>query len=128
MDPPQEQGPTRLRPRHGARFLGQDRSGDHRRPRGPAIRQHEQGHPLRRGHPQLPHAAPRGKPPANSSAAAFTLSDADEIRECVKWALESRFAPEQTRYYRVKGNTISWWMLVTTPCLEHPLKVRVESV
>jgi NTE family protein len=74
------------------------------------------------------HAEIRVLPPANSSAAALVLSDADKIRECVKWALESRFAPEQTRYYRVKGNTISWWMLVTTPCLEHPLKVRVEIV
>ena len=74
------------------------------------------------------HAEIRVVPPANSSAAAIVLSDADKIRECMKWALESRFAPEQTRYYRVEGNIISWWMLATTPCLQYPVKVLVEIV
>jgi hypothetical protein len=74
------------------------------------------------------HAEIRAVPPANSTASAIVLSDADEIRKCAKWILECRFAPEQTRYYRVNGNTISWWMLVTTPCLQYPVKVRVEIV
>jgi hypothetical protein len=74
------------------------------------------------------HAEIRMVPPANSSASAVILSDTDEIGECVKWALESRFAPEQTRYYRVEGNTISWWMLATTPRLQYPVKLRVEIV
>jgi NTE family protein len=74
------------------------------------------------------HAEIRAVPPANSSASAIVLSDADEIRKGAKWILECRYAPEQTRYFRVKGNTISWWMLVTTPCLQFPVKVRVEIV
>src|SRR5215211_4079316 len=74
------------------------------------------------------HAEIRVVPPANSSASTIVLSDADKIRECLKWALESRFASEQTRYYRVKGNTISWWMLATTPYLQYPVKVLVETV
>ena len=74
------------------------------------------------------HAEIRVVPPANSSASAIVFSGADKIRECLKWALESRFASEQTRYYRIRGNTISWWMLATTPCLQYPAKVRVEIV
>jgi len=74
------------------------------------------------------HAEIRVVPPANSSTDAIVLSDAYRIRECVKWALESRFTPEQTRHYRVNGNTISWWMLATTPRLQYPVKVRVEIV
>jgi NTE family protein len=74
------------------------------------------------------HAEIKVVPPANSSASATVLSDTDEIRECVKWALESGFTPEQTRYYRVEENTISWWMLATTPRLQYPVKVRVEIV
>jgi hypothetical protein len=74
------------------------------------------------------HAEIKVVPPANSSASATVLSDTDEIRECVKWALESGFTPEQTRYYRVEEYTISWWMLATTPRLQYPVKVRVEIV
>jgi NTE family protein len=74
------------------------------------------------------HAEIRVVPPANSSASAIVFSGADKIRECLKWALESRFASEQTRYYRIRGNTISWWMLATMPCLQYPAKVRVEIV
>ncbi len=65
-------------------------------------------------------------PSANSSASAIVWSGADEIRECVRWALKSRFIPEQTRYYRLEGNAISWWMLATTPYLQSPVKGRVE--
>lgn len=72
------------------------------------------------------HAEIRIVPPANSSASAIVRSDPNDIRECVRWALENRFTPEQTRYYRLKGNAISWWMLATTPYLQSPVKGRVE--
>jgi NTE family protein len=74
------------------------------------------------------HAQIRVMPPADSSASAIVLSNVDEIQECVRWVLQMRFTPEQTRYYRVEGKTISWWMLATTPLLQYPVKVRVEIV
>ena len=67
-------------------------------------------------------------PPTDSSASERCWDDEEKIRNKVRWCLRRNFSVEQTRYYRVEGDTFSWWMLATADHLHAPVKGRVELV